>query len=39
MKPNATLRYLDGAGAVPAIQHFVDAVAIELGLPVRPDAK
>jgi hypothetical protein len=39
MKSGGMIRYVEGAGAVPAIQRFVDEVAVELGLPVRPDAK
>lgn len=37
MKPGTTLRYVEGAGAVRAIQQFVDEVARELDLPIRPE--
>ena len=37
MKPDTTLRYVEGAGAVRAIQQFVDEVARELDLPIRPE--
>lgn len=39
MKPGTTIRYVEGEGAVAAIQRFVDEVAGELGLPVRPEGK
>ena len=36
MKPNTTLHYVDGNAAVPVVQTFVDEVAQEVGLPIRP---
>ena len=37
MRPNSKLTFVDGNAAVPVVQKFVDEVAQQVGLPVRPD--
>jgi hypothetical protein len=36
MRPHSSLQFVSGAGLAPTIQSFVDEVACDVGLPLRP---